>query len=313
MITPTTKTQSKNADPFKQYVLVETEFDAYDKEESIKQALGSDRTRRIFEVSELRSTNFVEGVSGWRLTPLGLELNSFDFAAGSVLLSSIQNITDGRLLGRSAGSAGAPMEITIGSGLSLAAGQLVCTVTGFTDEGAQDAVGTILADDGDIDFTYDDATPKITAVVKSNSVTFAKMQDISTKKLIGRMTALSGDPEEIDFDFGTYTPTLTNVANLDASTAYACQYIRIGSIVTVSGKVDVDPTAAGSVQLGISLPVASNLANANECAGTAAASGIAGQSAAILGDTTNDRAQLQYVAVDTTNQSMYFSFTYRII
>jgi hypothetical protein len=37
----------------------------------------------------------------------------------------------------------------------------------FTDERAQDAVGGIFADDGDIDFTYDDATPKITAIVKT--------------------------------------------------------------------------------------------------------------------------------------------------
>lgn len=113
---------------------------------------------------------------------------------------------------------------------------------------------------------------------------------------------------------GTYTPTLTNVANLDASTAYSCQYIRIGSTVTVSGRVDIDPTlAATSTQLGISLPVASNFANSNECAGTAFASGIATQGAAILADTTNDRAQLQYISGDITNQAMYFTFTYRII
>lgn len=36
----------------------------------------------------------------------------------------------------------------------------------YTDEQAQDAVGDILADDTTLDFTYDDATPSITAVVK---------------------------------------------------------------------------------------------------------------------------------------------------
>jgi hypothetical protein len=112
---------------------------------------------------------------------------------------------------------------------------------------------------------------------------------------------------------GTYTPTLTNVANLDASTAYACQYLRVGATVTVSGKVDVDPTAAGSAQLGISLPIASNFATAQQCAGTAFAPAIAGQGAAILGDTTNDRAQMQWIAVDTTNQAMYFTFTYQVV
>lgn len=116
------------------------------------------------------------------------------------------------------------------------------------------------------------------------------------------------------FAQGTYTPTLTNVANLDASTAYQCQYLRVGATVTVSGRVDVDPTlAATSTQLGISLPVASNFGAIEDCAGVAFASGIAGQGAAILADVANDRAQLQYVSGDVTNQGMYFSFTYQVI
>lgn len=113
---------------------------------------------------------------------------------------------------------------------------------------------------------------------------------------------------------GTYTPTLTNVANLDASTAYQCQYMRVGNTVTVSGRVDIDPTlAATSTQLGISLPVASALSATNQLAGTAAASSVAGQVAAILGDATNDRATLQYVSSDVTNQPMYFTFTYQVL
>lgn len=113
---------------------------------------------------------------------------------------------------------------------------------------------------------------------------------------------------------GTYTPTLTNVANLAASTAYQCQYMQVGDVVTVSGRVDIDPTlATTSTQLGISLPVASNLGAAEDCAGTAFASGIAAQGAAILGDATNNRAQLEYISSDTTNQAMYFTFTYQII
>lgn len=112
---------------------------------------------------------------------------------------------------------------------------------------------------------------------------------------------------------GTYTPTLTGVTNVAASTAYQCQYIRVGAVVTVSGKVDVDPTAAVATQLGISLPVASNLGALEDCAGTAAAPAVAGQSAAIYADITNDRAQMEWVAVDLANRSMYFTFTYEVI
>jgi hypothetical protein len=113
---------------------------------------------------------------------------------------------------------------------------------------------------------------------------------------------------------GVYTPTLTNVANLDASTAYECQYLRVGSVVHVSGRVDIDPTTAATLtQLGITLPVASNLGADEDCAGAAFASGIAAQGAAIRGDATNDRAELAYIAVDVTNQPMYFTFSYQVI
>lgn len=112
---------------------------------------------------------------------------------------------------------------------------------------------------------------------------------------------------------GIYNPTLTNVANLSASTAFSCQYLRVGSTVTVTGRVDVDPIAgATDTQLGISLPIASNLANANECAGTAASPTIAGQCAAIVGDVANDRATMQWLSGDITNQPMYFTFSYRV-
>lgn len=113
---------------------------------------------------------------------------------------------------------------------------------------------------------------------------------------------------------GTYTPSLTNVANLDASTAYQCQYMKVGATVTVSGRVDIDPTlAATTTQLGISLPVASNLGASENCGGTAFASGIAAQGAAIRGDAANDRAELIYKSSDVTNQPMYFVFTYTVI
>lgn len=110
-----------------------------------------------------------------------------------------------------------------------------------------------------------------------------------------------------------YTPTLTNVANLDASTAYETLSVRIGSLVLVCGRVDVDPTAAGNTQLGISLPVVSNLGAPEDLNGVAFASGIAGQGAAVRGDAANNRAEMVWVAVDTTNQPMYFIFGYEVI
>lgn len=115
------------------------------------------------------------------------------------------------------------------------------------------------------------------------------------------------------FDGGRYTPTFTNVANIAANTNSSCNWERNGDQVTVSGTVFVDPTlAATSTQLGISLPVASNFTNASDCGGVGAAIGVAGMSAGILADTTNDRAQMQWISSDITNQQWQFTFTYTI-
>lgn len=111
----------------------------------------------------------------------------------------------------------------------------------------------------------------------------------------------------------TYTPSLTGVTNVGASTAYQCQYSRVGSVVTVSGKVDIDPTAAGATELGVSLPIASNFGNDFECGGTAVDPAVAGDCAAISADAANNRAAVRYIAVDTANRSWFFSFTYSVI
>ena len=53
-------------------------------------------------------------------------------------------------------------------------GQIKATaggVGGYTNEDAQDAVGSILQDSVTVDFIYNDATPYITGVVKDNSIT----------------------------------------------------------------------------------------------------------------------------------------------
>ena len=120
-------------------------------------------------------------------------------------------------------------------------------------------------------------------------------------------TALSGATS------GSYTPTLTNTTNLAASTAYACYYQRVGSVVLVAGRVDVDPTAAGQCVLGLTVPIASNFTTANQLGGTAASPTVAGQSAAIYSDAANDRATMEWVAVDTANRAMYFTFAYGVI
>lgn len=113
---------------------------------------------------------------------------------------------------------------------------------------------------------------------------------------------------------GTYTPSLTNTTNVAASSAGVAQYMRVGNVVTVSGQVDIDPTAAGDTVMGVSLPVASNINAQTNCGGTfAVLSGTVVQGGSIYGDSTNDRATFRMAATDTANRAYQYHFTYRVI
>lgn len=112
---------------------------------------------------------------------------------------------------------------------------------------------------------------------------------------------------------GSYTPTLTAVSNVSASTTGLCVYSRVGDVVTVSGAINVTATAAGaSTVIGISLPIPSNIGGSTDLGGCAASAGVQ-QSAGIDGDLTNDRAQMRYISVDTGARGMFFSFCYRVL
>lgn len=111
---------------------------------------------------------------------------------------------------------------------------------------------------------------------------------------------------------GTYTPTLTSVTNIQASTAYVCRWQRVGSFVTVSGQVDIDPTAATPTasQIDISLPIASALASTSDCTGVATQR--QNSPGTILGITANNRAGLFFVAESASNNTWAFVFTYEV-
>lgn len=141
-----------------------------------------------------------------------------------------------------------------------------------------------------------------------------------TASIVGYLATLDyrgrGNKNSSDWNVGEdgilYTPTLTGVSNIDGVTAFTSQCIRLGHYATVSGKINVDPTAGATLtQVGISLPFASNLTNEQDCAGTASASAIS-ECGAITADTTNDRAQLNFISAGTTDHTIMYTFTYRI-
>lgn len=158
----------------------------------------------------------------------------------------------------------------------------------YTTENAQDDVGGILVDSATIDFTYTDATPEITAIVKDASITYAKIQNVSaTDKLLGRSTAGAGVIEEIaltafarslidDIDAAAGRATLgLGTMALATETAYLLLAGRAGGQVAYGGTaanedltlegtshatkttsyVILQPTA-GNVGIGIPIPEA---------------------------------------------------------
>jgi len=111
---------------------------------------------------------------------------------------------------------------------------------------------------------------------------------------------------------GVYTPTLTGVTNIAASTSYQGMYTRTANLVTVYGRADIDPTALTQSTIRISLPVASDFSVILDCAGVAGWGGIASQVGSIQADTTNNEAVLDFVAVSVANAGCWFSFMYEI-
>jgi|ERR1044072_4939553 hypothetical protein len=109
---------------------------------------------------------------------------------------------------------------------------------------------------------------------------------------------------------GTYTPTLTSNVNLTSSSISVCQYMRVGNVVTVSGKLTVDYTASGNASVNISLPIGSSLVNDFEVAGVASSNTTV--SGVIRADASADTAQFFITSGTSGGDDFFFTFTYII-
>lgn len=113
-----------------------------------------------------------------------------------------------------------------------------------------------------------------------------------------------------DYESGAYTPVATAVLNVAAVTVASAHYMRVGTVVTVGGLVNIDPTAAGAAQVRLSLPIASNFTTNAQAAGVASS---LTESARIIADATNDAVLIDYSAVSTANTGFWYTYTYRIV
>lgn len=117
------------------------------------------------------------------------------------------------------------------------------------------------------------------------------------------------------FVAGTYSPTRSAEVNMDGNVSMTtAQYMRVGSVVTVSGQFTANPTTAGlATSFEATLPVASNIGAVADASGVAFSGAIAGMGAAISGSVANDTAIFTWVASDVASQVWSYTYTYRII
>jgi hypothetical protein len=112
---------------------------------------------------------------------------------------------------------------------------------------------------------------------------------------------------------GRWTPTLTNTTNVAASVAHLCQYMRIGDEVLVSGVLQIDPTAAAATVLKMSLPIASDFQNTEDCSGNISFVGASTSAVgSVVPDTTTNELYFSFTATQITNGFYRFMAQYRI-
>jgi len=153
---------------------------------------------------------------------------------------------------------------------------------------------------------------------QSSFVFSSPFQSASVQLIDGEwFTPIVGGSSGPTVSSGIYTPTLTAVANISSTQANQCQWMRIGNVVNVSGIVTINvicSTGNTLTLLYISLPFASVFYAPNNVGGTAFAQigSFPGQGAIITANTTNNKAQLEFIAGERGTVDLSIVYTYLI-
>lgn len=111
---------------------------------------------------------------------------------------------------------------------------------------------------------------------------------------------------------GVYLPTAANVSNTSAITADTAQFMRVGNVVTVSGRIAFSNTLNDFSQISLSLPFATVVSSVRNVAGTANEN-IAEKVGIIRGRTGTNDALLEINGLNTSTYTVYYTYTYRIL
>jgi hypothetical protein len=119
----------------------------------------------------------------------------------------------------------------------------------------------------------------------------------------------------LNVSYGVYTPSVSNLSNITSDARYSStMFTRVGNVVTVSGKIQIVPTAAGATSLDLSLPVATNnFSDDSQAAGVGMyINGSSFATARIYANNATQTVKFLYRAPDTAVADFSFSFSYTI-
>lgn len=110
---------------------------------------------------------------------------------------------------------------------------------------------------------------------------------------------------------GIYTPTLANLANCAGTTTSPWRWTKIGNVVTVSGRLTIDPIEAGTTETVATLPLASDLPSTHSLSGIASPGfDLADDAGFIEAHVASDMALISINATSTSIVTVNVDFTY---
>lgn len=110
---------------------------------------------------------------------------------------------------------------------------------------------------------------------------------------------------------GSGTLSALKVTNLDSNPTVYANYLRVGSIVHVTGYAICDPTAAGAIEFRITPPISTTFTTANDAYGTIVG-GNDMTANSIISNSVNNRVIVNASSASTTTTIYYFTFSYEV-
>jgi hypothetical protein len=199
--------------------------------------------------------------------------------AGLWTFAKLQSITTDRWLGRTTAGSGDIEELTPTQGLDM----IGATPGTILYRGASDWLPLVPASNGDL-------------------LTLTAGVPAWVTPTVGPIIAS-----------GTYTPTATIIgASTSTATPSAAQWSRVGNTVTVSGVLAIGSTISSNVEVELTLPVASNFASQEQCAGNG--TGVSADMRFRIGASgANDKASFKSQTVGAgVSTDVFYSYTYQV-